>query len=58
MKQADKEYVMNFLTAAWGTFIVCFGLSYFITYEDVKFAVLYLGELYYKAASNMAYIPY
>lgn len=55
MKQVDKDYILTTLAFAWGAFAMCFGLSYFVSYEEAKFALLYLGELYYKTSTSYWY---
>jgi hypothetical protein len=55
MKEADKDYILTVLGFAWGAFAMCFGLSYFVSYEDLRTAVFYLGEIYYKTSTSYWY---
>ena len=55
MKDKDKDYILTVLGSAWGTFTVCLGLSYFVGYEELKTAALYLGEIYYKTSTSYWY---
>jgi len=55
MKETDKDYILTVLGSAWGTFTVCLGLSYFVSYEDLRTAALYLGEIYYKTSTSYWY---
>ena len=55
MKEADKDYILTTLAFAWGAFAMCFGLSYFVSYEDLKTAALYLGEIYYNSSTSIWY---
>ena len=55
MKQVDKDYILTTLAFAWGAFAMCFGLSYFVGYEELKTAALYLGEIYYNSSVSIWY---
>ncbi len=55
MKEADKDYILTTLAFAWGAFAMCFGLSYFVGYEELKTAALYLGEIYYNSSVSIWY---
>jgi hypothetical protein len=55
MKEADKDYILTTLAFAWGAFAMCFGLSYFVSYEELRTAVLYLGEIYYNSSASIWY---
>lgn len=56
MKQVDKDYILTTLAFAWGAFAMCFGLSYFVTVEDLKTFAIYLGELYYNSSVSIWYL--
>jgi hypothetical protein len=55
MKEADKDYILTTLAFAWGAFAMCFGLSYFVSYEELKAAALYLGQIYYNSSTSIWY---
>ena len=55
MTESDKEYIIQFLSAAWGVFFFLFGMSYFVTVEDLKTFAIYLGEVYYNSSVSIWY---
>ena len=57
MTESDKDYIIQFLSAAWGTFFFLFGMSYFVTVEDLKAFAIYLGEVYYNSSVSIWYLP-
>jgi hypothetical protein len=57
MTESDKDNIINFLATSCGTFFFLFGMSYFVTVEDLKAFAIYLGELYYNSSVSIWYLP-
>jgi hypothetical protein len=57
MTESDKDHIIKFLATSWGTFFFLFGMSYFVTVEDLKTFAIYLGEVYYNSSVSIWYLP-
>jgi hypothetical protein len=56
MTESDKDNIINFLATSCGTFFFLFGMSYFVTVEDLKTFAIYLGEVYYNSSVSIWYL--
>jgi hypothetical protein len=55
MTESDKDHIIKFLATSWGTFFFLFGMSHFVTLEDLKTFAIYLGEVYYNSSVSIWY---